>query len=432
MSLAKNVNYLRHLPKLQGLQGLSGFGDFGRNLRPGAPSPLVEITGFGSNPGGLKMFSFVPDNLQPAPALVVVLHGCGQSAAAYDLGAGWSTLAKHYGFALLMPEQASLNNAQGCFNWFNPEDTTRDSGEACSIRQMIARMVGDHKIDQHRIFVTGISAGGAMTSVMLATYPELFAGGAIIAGLPFGVATNVREALSGMFQSPSRPAGELGDLVRNASNHKGPWPKLSVWHGSADRTVNPANADEIVKQWLDVHQLPSAPMSEADVDGYPRQVWWNADGETIVESYTITDMAHGTPLGVGDNDERYGAKGAFLIEAGISSSYHIANFFGLTEWIRQPEVVSTEAAKGTAKETAKETANEAAKQTAKQAVKPTPEVSSTPVKVPDLTAVLWPLATLSRRPESSRRPEPPRPPRRRGIDVGAVITRALTAAGLMK
>jgi poly(hydroxyalkanoate) depolymerase family esterase len=432
VSLAKNVNYLRHLPKLQGLQGLIGFGDFGRNLRPGAPSPLVEITGFGSNPGGLKMFSFVPDNLQPAPALVVVLHGCGQSAAAYDLGAGWSTLAKHYGFALLMPEQASLNNAQGCFNWFNPEDTTRDSGEACSIRQMIARMVGDHKIDQHRIFVTGISAGGAMTSVMLATYPELFAGGAIIAGLPFGVATNVREALSGMFQSPSRPAGELGDLVRNASNHKGPWPKLSVWHGSADRTVNPANADEIVKQWLDVHQLPSAPMSEADVDGYPRQVWWNADGETIVESYTITDMAHGTPLGVGDNDERYGAQGAFLIEAGISSSYHIANFFGLTEWIRQPEVVSTEAAKGTAKETAKETANEAAKQTAKQAVKPTPEVSSTPVKVPDLTAVLWPLATLSRRPESSRRPEPPRPPRRRGIDVGAVITRALTAAGLMK
>ena len=86
---------------------------------------------------------------------------------------------------------------------------------------MIARMVGDHKIDQKRIFVTGLSAGGAMTSVMLATYPEVFAGGAIIAGLPFGVASNVREALSGMFQSPSRPASELGDLVRNASKHKG-------------------------------------------------------------------------------------------------------------------------------------------------------------------------------------------------------------------
>ena len=176
-----------------------------------------------------------------------------------------------------------------------------------------------------------------MTSVMLATYPEVFAAGAIIAGLPYGVATNVREALSGMFQSPARPASELGDLVRNASKHRGPWPKLSVWHGSADRTVNPANADEIVKQWLDVHHLPSAPMSEGIVDGYPRQVWWNADGETVIESYTITDMAHGTPIGTAENDQRYGKQGAFLIEAGISSSYHIANFFGLTAAIRQPE-----------------------------------------------------------------------------------------------
>ena len=306
------------------------------NLRPRTASPLVEITGFGTNPGDLRMFSYVPGNLQPAPGLVVVLHGCGQTAAGYDLGAGWSTLAKHYGFALLMPQQQHSNNGQGCFNWFNPEDTARGSGEACSISQMIAQMVNDHHIDAHRIYVTGLSAGGAMTSVMLATYPELFAAGAVIAGLPFGVATNVREALSGMFQTPPHPAGELGDLVRNASDHKGPWPKLSVWHGSADRTVNPANANEIVKQWLDVHHLPTAPMSEGTVDGYPRQVWWNADGETLVESYTITNMAHGTPLGIADNDERYGAQGAFLIEAGISSSYHIANFFGLTEWSGQP------------------------------------------------------------------------------------------------
>ena len=122
-----------------------------------------------------------------------------------------------------------------------------------------------------------------MTSVMLATYPEVFAGGAIIAGLPYGIASNVQQALNGMFQSPSRPARELGDLVRNASRHKGPWPKLSVWHGSADKTVNPANASEIVKQWLDVHHLPPAPMAQSTVDGYPRALWWNADGETLVE-----------------------------------------------------------------------------------------------------------------------------------------------------
>jgi poly(hydroxyalkanoate) depolymerase family esterase len=395
LSLANNVEFLRRLPKLT---GLNGFADYGRGLKPGLHSPLAEITGFGSNPGALRMFSFVPDHLQPAPALVVVLHGCGQTAAGYDLGAGWSTLAQRYGFALLMPEQQPSNNASTCFNWFIPEDTARDSGEACSIRQMIARMVDDHGINASRIFVTGLSAGGAMTSVMLATYPEVFAAGAIIAGLPFGVATNVREALNGMFQSPAHPAGELGDLVRNASNHKGPWPKLSVWHGSADRTVNPANANEIVKQWLDVHGLPLAPMSDATVDGYPHQVWWNADGETIIESYTITDMAHGTPLGTADNDERYGAQGAFLIEAGISSSYHIANFFGLTEWIRPPKTAPAETAK----------------------IIPVAAPESVPA--PDLAAVLWPRATPVHRSE----------PRRRAVDVSGVITRALTAAGLMK
>ena len=402
MSLAKNVEFLRNLPKLHQINGL---GDFARSLTPGAGSPLTEITGFGANPGDLRMFSFVPDDLQQPPALVVVLHGCGQTATGYDLGAGWSALAEHYGFALLMPEQQRSNNGQGCFNWFNPEDIARDHGEACSIRQMIAHMVSDHGIDQHRIFVTGLSAGGAMTSVMLATYPEVFAAGAVIAGLPFGVATNVREALSGMMQSSARPAGELGDLVRSASEHKGPWPKLSVWHGSADRTVNPANANEIVKQWLDLHHLSATPMSNGIVDGYPHQVWWNADGETIIESYTITDMAHGTPLGVAENDERYGAEGAFLLETGISSSHHIASFFGLTERISRPRAAETPKP---------------------EAAKAIPQSASAVPRAADIAAVLQPLAALHRAPQT-----PPRP-RRRAIDVGDVITRALTAAGLMK
>jgi poly(hydroxyalkanoate) depolymerase family esterase len=235
---------------------------------------------------------------------------------------------------LLLPQQQSANNANGCFNWFNKDDIARGHGEALSIRQMIARMARDYDIDSRRIFITGLSAGGAMTSVMLATYPEVFAAGAIIAGLPFGVATSVREALGAMRGFGPRSAAELGDLVRGASKHHGHFPRVSVWHGSADRTVHPNNAGEIVKQWLDVHHLPEAPMSGTVVDGHPHQVWWNADGDTMVESYTITDMAHGTPLGNAEDDKRYGRKGAFMLEAGISSSYHIAKFFGLTHWIR--------------------------------------------------------------------------------------------------
>ena len=371
--MSLDTKFRRQLPKLQGL--FDTFESLVWRTRRGVRSTLVETTGFGTNPGNLRMFSFTPESLQSSPALVVVLHGCGQNAAGYDLGAGWSTLAKHYGFALLLPEQQPSNNANRCFNWFDPQDSKRGGGEASSIRQMIGRMVSDHRIDKHRIFITGLSAGGAMTSVMLASYPEIFAAGAIIAGLPYGVATNPREAASGMFQSPARPASELGELVRKASKHCGPWPKVSVWHGGADRTVDPANADEIVKQWLDVHQLPSAPMSESNVDGYPHQIWWNADGETVVESYTITNMAHGTPLGTAENDERYGMQGTFLIEAGISSSYHIAKFYGLTKRARGPQKVTEPAAK--------------------------------PV------------------PSNSQR-------KRRRIDVGAVISRALTAVGLKK
>ena len=411
MSLAKNIEFLRQLPRLPGMNAWDGLSHLVPTATRGS---LVETKQFGTNPGDLRMFSYVPPGLPASGALVVVLHGCGQTAAGYDVGAGWSTLAKHYGFALLMPEQQSVNNAHGCFNWFNPEDTKRGHGEACSIRQMTARMVADHKIDKHRIFVTGLSAGGAMTSVMLATYPDVFAAGAIVAGLPYGIASNVREALSGMLRSPARSSQELGTLVRNASKHRAPWPKVSVWHGSADRTVNSANANEIVKQWLDVHKLPSGPMSEGVVDGYPHQVWWNADGETVVESYTITDMAHGTPLGKAENDERYGKEGPFLIEAGISSSHHIASFFGLTAGIRQPEKAAKPASRKAAES---------------PSAKLIPLASPISAPASDLAKVLRPLAAAK---QPSNPPTKPDAKQAGGIDVGAVITRALTAAGLMK
>jgi len=282
----------------------------------------------------------------------------------------------------------------------------RDSGEAGSIRQMIARMVADHAIDKRRIFVTGLSAGGAMTSAMLAIYPEVFAAGAIIAGLPFGVARSMQAALFEMHRSGSRSATELGDFVRGASEHSGPWPKMSVWHGSADRTVHRGNADAIVRQWLDLHGLPLEPMSEAIVDGYPRQVWWGADGETIVESFTITDMAHGTPLGLADNDHRYGKQGAFLIEAGISSSYHIAKFFGLTSWIRERKpAVAVESPSANL----------------------TPPVSPVSAAKPpaDLPQIVVPAQTPDDCAESP-------PQRRKGRGVRAVLNRVLAAAGLRR
>ena len=290
---------------------------------------LREVFGFGSNPGNLRMFGYRPPTLADNPALVVVLHGCTQTAAGYDLGAGWSTLADRYGFALLLPEQQRSNNPNGCFNWFQPEHSRRNQGEPLSIRQMIEKSVVDHGIDRRRVFVTGLSAGGAMTSNMLACYPEVFAGGAIVAGLPYGAATNVQQAYESMFQSPSRSGREWGDLVRKASSHRGPWPRVSVWHGNADTTVIPSNAIEILKQWTEVHGLPLSPSVKTRVDGFPREVWINEAGDELIEAYTINDMAHGTPLATGEAEGACGAPGPFLLPVGISSSYHIAKFFGI-------------------------------------------------------------------------------------------------------
>lgn len=373
-----------------------------------AATSLEEVHGFGTNPGNLRMFKYLPAGLAPNPALVVVLHGCTQTAAGYDLGAGWSTLADRFGFALALPQQQRSNNPNGCFNWFQSGDIERGRGEAYSIRQMVDKMVSDHGTDPARVFVTGLSAGGAMTSVMLATYPDVFAGGAIVAGLPYGAATNVQQAFETMFQCPPRPARAWGDLVRGASAHEGPWPRVSVWHGGADATVIPSNAREIVKQWTDVHGLPEAPSTQATTDGYLRQTWINKAGDELIESYTITNMAHGAPLATGRADDECGVAGPFLLEVGISSSYHIAKFFGLTAKSRH--VASTHAASTHGE------IGVAAKQV--HAVKPAPALPQPRVLEGE---VLPPEGDAER----THLPPP-------AIDIGAVITNALKAAGLMK
>jgi poly(hydroxyalkanoate) depolymerase family esterase len=375
--------------------------------QPGTAQPsarsdhLTELTGFGSNPGALRMFSYVPKKLGVSPALVVVLHGCTQSAASYDLGAGWSTLAERFGFILLLPEQTQGNNPKTCFNWFLPGDTTRGRGEALSIRQMIEKTIGAHGVDRGKIFITGLSAGGAMTAAMLATYPEVFAAGAIIAGLPYGTAGNVQQAFESMFQGRTHTAREWGDLVRRESTHRGPWPRVSIWHGDADATVKPVNADSLIAQWSDVHGVDIVPIDDI-VDGYPRKTW-RRDGIDVIESYTITGMAHGTPLATGTREGQCGVAGPFLLEAGISSSWHIAQFFGLTGEVREraqePAAIHEQAGR-------------------------TPLAPDDVEIIPDERVEILNGKTDEPKFDDAPRAGP--------IDVMAVITKALTQAGLMK
>src|SRR5262249_26434843 len=185
--------------------------------------------------------------------------------------------------------------------------------------------------DHRKVFVTGLSAGGAMASVMLATYPEVFAGGAIIAGLPYGCAGNVQQAFEAMFTEQGHAAQALGDRVRAASRHRGPWPKISVWHGTSDPIVQPSNGEDIIRQWTNVHGLSDSPSYQELIGGHTRRIWSDANGEALIEAFSICGMAHGVPLATTMGGESCGATGAFFLEVGISSTHHIARFWRLHE-----------------------------------------------------------------------------------------------------
>lgn len=300
-------------------------------LSAGMPAfAQTEVTGFGSNPGNLRMFKYVPAGLPANAPLVVALHGCAQSAANYDAETGWQLLADRWQFALVLPQQQSSNNSSSCFNWFEPGDTARGQGEALSIKQMVDRMVADHGSAPSRVYVTGLSAGGAMTAVMLATYPDVFAGGAILSGLPYRCATTQSAAFSCMNPGTDLTPAQWGDKVRAAyPSWTGPWPTVSIWHGDADYTVRPANLTESMDQWTNVHGIDQAADVSDTVAGYPHKVYKNAAGQPRVETYTITGMGHGTPVDPGTGETQCGTAGSYILDVNICSSYYIARFWGL-------------------------------------------------------------------------------------------------------
>ncbi len=300
-----------------------------RGLSTAGPGgDLTPVRSFGANPGALQMWLHLPDNLPAQAPLVVVLHGCGQTAGGYAEGAGWVELAGRHGFALLCPEQVRANNPNLCFNWFEPGDMARERGEAASIAQMVHFALAEHSLDPHRVFISGLSAGGAMTAVMLATYPELFAAGAVISGLPYAVASGVRQAVDAMRQMPKLPPRTWGDKVRAAAPPPRRWPRISIWHGDADSTVTPAAGEALARQWCDVHGVTRSAHEPTGLDRHALESWRKPDGEVVVEMNRIAGLAHGTPIAAG-GEEGCGSAAPWILESGVSSSLQLARSWGI-------------------------------------------------------------------------------------------------------
>lgn len=285
--------------------------------RPAAAAGLTAVASFGSNPGNLAMYEYVPAQLAANPSVVVAMHGCTQTANDYYTRSGWPKYADAYGFVVVFPEQRTSNNSNRCFNWFQPADATRDQGETLSVRQMVSSAVSRH--GGGRAYVTGLSGGGAMTAVMLAQYPEVFAGGSVVAGLPAGCASDVVSAYSCMNPGVDRTPAQWASAVRTDGK-----PRVAIWHGTADTTVVPRNADELRDQWTGVHGIAATPTSTGALPGTTVETY----GTGQVEVYRVTGMGHGTPVDPGSATEQCGSAGAYFLDT-ICSSYYTARFWGL-------------------------------------------------------------------------------------------------------
>lgn len=291
----------------------------------------TQVTSFGSNPGALKMYKHVPSGMPANAPLVVALHGCTQTAAAYE-SSGWTALANQHKFYVVYPEQQSGNNSSKCFNWFESGDIVRGQGESLSIKQMVDKMAADHSVDPSRVFVTGLSAGAYMTNILAAVYPDVFAGAAPIAGGPYKCATSMTGAFSCMSPGTDKTPAAWGDLARSGySGYNGRKPKVSIWQGTSDTTVKPMNMDETMQQWTNYHGVDQTAEVSDSVQGFPHKVYKDASGNVLVETYSITGMAHGTPVDPGTGAGQCGTAGAYILDVNICSSYYIGKFFGIIE-----------------------------------------------------------------------------------------------------
>lgn len=232
--------------------------------------------------------------------LVVMLHGCTQNADDFAAGTAMNAHAERLGFVVAYPEQPMSANQMGCWNWFNPQDQLRDRGEPGIIAGLTRALIAEMDLDEERVFVAGLSAGGAMAEIMTATYPDLYAGAGVHSGLAYGAASDMASAFVAMSSgSSSGSNGKSGP--RRAREAR---VRTIIFHGARDQQVHPTNSELILAEaraGLAPHHDETTQRGTAGGRHYSRTVVVDAKGVPQVEYWAIDGLGHawsgGSPQG---------------------------------------------------------------------------------------------------------------------------------------
>ncbi|MED4020775.1 PHB depolymerase family esterase [Priestia aryabhattai] len=251
---------------------------------------------------------YVPSSYQGGAALplVVMLHGCTQDPDQFAAGTQMNALAETEKFFVLYPEQPSSANSNKCWNWFDTAHQSRGSGEPALIAGMVNQIKSSYSIDADQVFVGGLSAGAAMSVIMGATYPDIFAAISVGAGLEYKAATSVTGAYTAMSSGGPNPI-QQGDLAYSSmGEHKRVVPVI-LFHGTADYTVAPINAHQILSQWAQTNDRASDGLDNNNIDdtadqtlpgtvsggrSYTQYIYKDTAGKTVMEKYMIEGMGH--------------------------------------------------------------------------------------------------------------------------------------------
>jgi poly(hydroxyalkanoate) depolymerase family esterase len=267
-----------------------------------AAASLVEVTNFGSNPGGMRMHVYVPDSHPAKPAVVVAMHGCGGSGPGFYAGSEFAALANRYGFIVIYPSAEQQAGFGNCFDTWSDAAKHRGGGsDPVSIVSMVTYVEQHYGGDPNRVFATGSSSGGMMTNEMLALYPDVFKAGAAFMGVPFNCFANAADFPPGRSKctggSMNRTPQQWGDAVRQAyPGYSGPRPRMQLWHGTADPLVPYSLLQEEIKQWTNVFGLSQTPTStDSPQSGWDRRRYADSAGTVQVEAYGIQGAGHSLP-----------------------------------------------------------------------------------------------------------------------------------------